>query len=420
MARIVLKFGGTSVGDIERIKNAARKVKAEVARGNEVAVVVSAMSGATNQLVKWVGEVSDLPDPREYDVVVATGEQVTIGLLALALQQEGVKSRSWGSWQLPIRTDDAHSKARIVEIETAEMARTMMAGEVPIVPGFQGVSPDGRVTTLGRGGSDTSAVALAAALKADRCDIYTDVDGVYTTDPRIVEKAQKIDRVTYEEMLEMASQGSKVLQTRSVELAMNHHVRVQVLSSFDAALGSDLPGTLVVDEDEIMAQGLEKSVVSGIAFSKDEAKVTVTHVPDRPGVAAAIFGPLAAANINVDMIVQNVSHDGTTDLSFTTSRADLAAARPVLEKIRAEIGARALEIDENVAKVSIVGAGIQNAPGYAARMFGTLADAKINIQMISTSEIRITCIVSESDAPRALQALHETFDLATPDAVDAE
>jgi aspartate kinase len=307
MARIVLKFGGTSVGTTDRIKNVARKVKAEVDRGNEVAVVVSAMSGATDQLVRWVNEIAPLHDPREYDVVVATGEQVTIGLLALALQQLGVNARSWVAWQLPIKTDSAFAKARIQEIDTRQMAENMVAGEVPIVPGFQGVAPDGRITTLGRGGSDTSAVALAAALKADRCDIYTDVDGVYTTDPRIVETARKIDKVTYEEMLEMASQGSKVLQTRSVELAMNHHVRVQVLSSFDEALGSDLPGTLVLDEEEIMAQGLEKSVVSGIAFAKDEAKITVTRVPDRPGVAAAIFGPLADANINVDMIVQNVS-----------------------------------------------------------------------------------------------------------------
>ncbi|HEY4169268.1 MAG TPA: aspartate kinase, partial [Reyranella sp.] len=272
MARIVLKFGGTSVGDTDRIKNVARKVKAEVDRGNEVAVVVSAMSGATNQLVKWVNEIAPLHDAREYDVVLATGEQVTIGLLAMALQQLEVNARSYVSWQIPIKTDSAYAKARIQNIETVDMIRRMAAGEVAIVPGFQGVSPEGRITTLGRGGSDTSAVALAAALKADRCDIYTDVDGVYTTDPRIVEKAQKIARVTYEEMLEMASQGSKVLQTRSVELAMNHHVRVQVLSSFDEALGSDLPGTLVVDEEEIMAQGLEKSVVSGIAFAKDEAK----------------------------------------------------------------------------------------------------------------------------------------------------
>ena len=287
MARIVLKFGGTSVGDTDRIKNVARKVKAEIHRGNEVAVVVSAMSGATNQLVKWVNEIAPLHDPREYDVVVATGEQVTIGLLAMALQQHGVKSRSWMS--LADADQDRRGPRQGAHPEHRRRStwpRAMAAGEVPIVPGFQGVSPEGRITTLGRGGSDTSAVALAAALKADRCDIYTDVDGVYTTDPRIVEKARKIDRVTYEEMLEMASQGSKVLQTRSVELAMNHHVRVQVLSSFDEALGSDLPGTLVVDEEEIMAQGLEKSVVSGIAFSKDEAKITVTRVADRPGVAA--------------------------------------------------------------------------------------------------------------------------------------
>jgi aspartate kinase len=412
MARIVLKFGGTSVGDVERIKNAARKVKGEVARGNQVAVVVSAMSGATNQLVKWVNEIAPLPDPREYDVVVATGEQVTIGLLALALQQEGVNSRSWVSWQLPIRTDDAHSKARIVEIDTAEMARSLDAGEVPIVPGFQGVSPDGRVTTLGRGGSDTSAVALAAALKADRCDIYTDVDGVYTTDPRIVEKAQKIDRVTYEEMLEMASQGSKVLQTRSVELAMNHHVRVQVLSSFDAALGSDLPGTLVVDEDEIMAQGLEKSVVSGIAFSKDEAKITVTRVADRPGVAAALFGPLAETNINVDMIVQNVSVDGSsTDITFTVPRADLARAVQRLEQAKSDLRFAEIKSDINVAKVSVIGVGMRSHAGVALKMFETLAAKGINIQVISTSEIKISVLVAAEYTELAVRALHTAYDL---------
>ena len=412
MARIVLKFGGTSVGDTERIKNAARKVKAEVARGNQVAVVVSAMSGATNQLVKWVGEIAPLPDPREYDVVVATGEQVTIGLLALALQQEGVKSRSWGSWQIPIRTDDAYSKARIVDIDTTEMAKSLAAGEVPIVPGFQGVSPEGRVTTLGRGGSDTSAVALAAALKADRCDIYTDVDGVYTTDPRIVDKARKIDRVTYEEMLEMASQGSKVLQTRSVELAMNHHVRVQVLSSFDAALGSDLPGTLVVDEDEIMAQGLEKSVVSGIAFSKDEAKVTVTHVPDRPGVAAAIFGPLAAANINVDMIVQNVSLDGSsTDITFTVPRADLARAVQRLEEAKPDLKFAEVKSDINVAKISVIGVGMRSHAGVALKMFETLAAKSINIQVISTSEIKVSVLVAAEYTELAVRALHTAYEL---------
>jgi aspartate kinase len=412
MARIVVKFGGTSVGDVGRIKNAALKVKAEVERGNQVAVVVSAMSGATNQLVKWVEEVAPLHDPREYDVVVSTGEQVTIGLMALALQQVGVKSRSWVSWQLPIRTDDAHGKARIVEIDTAGMSKAMEAGEVPIVPGFQGVSPDGRVTTLGRGGSDTSAVALAAALKAERCDIYTDVDGVYTSDPRIVDKAHKMDRVTYEEMLEMASLGSKVLQTRSVELAMNHHVRVQVLSSFDAAIGSDLPGTMVVDEDEIMAQGIEKSVVSGIAYSRDEAKVTVTRVADRPGVAAAIFGPLAAANINVDMIVQNVSLDGSsTDITFTVPRADLARAVEGLQKAKAELKFAEVKSDTHVTKLSVIGVGMRSHAGVALTMFETLAAKGINIQVISTSEIKVSVLVASEYTELAVRALHTAYEL---------
>jgi aspartate kinase len=412
MARIVLKFGGTSVGNTDRIKKVARTVKAEVERGNEVAVVVSAMSGTTNQLIKWVNEIAPLHDPREYDVIVATGEQITIGLLALALQQEGVKSRSWASWQIPIRTSDAHASARIIDIETVELLRAMAEGEVPIVPGFQGLSPDGRITTLGRGGSDTSAVALAAALKAERCDIYTDVDGVYTTDPRIVEKARKIDRVTYEEMLEMASQGSKVLQTRSVELAMNHHVRVQVLSSFDEALGSDLPGTLVVDEDEIMAQGLEKSVVSGIAFAKDEAKITVTRVADRPGVAAAIFGPLAEANINVDMIVQNVSLDGSsTDITFTVPRADLARAVERLEKARPDLKFAEIKSDTNVAKVSVIGVGMRSHAGVALKMFETLAAKGINIQVISTSEIKVSVLVAAEYTELAVRALHTAYEL---------
>ena len=412
MARIVLKFGGTSVGNTDRIKKVARTVKAETDRGNEVAVVVSAMSGTTNQLIKWVNEIAPMHDPREYDVIVATGEQVTVGLLALALQQEGVKSRSWASWQIPIRTTDAHAAARIIDIETAELLRTMALGEVPIIPGFQGLSPDGRTTTLGRGGSDTSAVALAAALKAERCDIYTDVDGVYTTDPRIVEKARKIDRVTYEEMLEMASQGSKVLQTRSVELAMNHHVRVQVLSSFDEALGSDLPGTLVVDEDEIMAQGLEKSVVSGIAFAKDEAKITVTRVADRPGVAAAIFGPLAEANINVDMIVQNVSLDGSsTDITFTVPRADLARAVERLDRARADLKFAEIKSDTNVAKVSVIGVGMRSHAGVALKMFETLAAKGINIQVISTSEIKVSVLVAAEYTELAVRALHTAYEL---------
>ena len=412
MARLVLKFGGTSVADPERIKNVAKRVKREVDAGHQVVVVVSAMSGTTNQLVKWVRDIAPLHDESEYDTVVATGEQVTIGLLALALQQVGVKSRSWASWQLPIKTDAAHEKARILEIDTTAMARTMDRGEVPIVPGFQGVAPDGRITTLGRGGSDTSAVALAAALKADRCDIYTDVDGVYTTDPRIVEKARKIDRVTYEEMLEMASQGSKVLQTRSVELAMNHHVRVQVLSSFDEALGSDLPGTMVVDEDEIMAQGIEKSVVSGIAFSKDEAKITVTRVADRPGVAAAIFGPLAEANINVDMIVQNVSLDGSsTDITFTVPRADLARAVQRLEQAKADLKFAEIKADTNVAKISVIGVGMRSHAGVALKMFQTLASKGINIGVISTSEIKVSVLVEAEYTELAVRALHTAYEL---------
>jgi len=412
MARIVLKFGGTSVGDTDRIKNVARKVKAEVLRGNQVAVVFSAMSGATNQLVKWVNDIAPLHDAAEYDVVLATGEQVTIGLLAMALQAEGVKARSWVSWQIPIRTDAAHAKARILDIKTSGIADSMAAGEVPIVPGFQGLAPDGRITTLGRGGSDTSAVALAAALKADRCDIYTDVDGVYTTDPRIVETARKIDKVTYEEMLEMASQGSKVLQTRSVELAMNHHVRVQVLSSFDEALGSDLPGTLVVDEDEIMVQGIEKSVVSGIAFAKDEAKITVTHVPDRPGVAAAIFGPLAEANINVDVIVQNVSLDGSsTDITFTVPRADLGRAVERLQKAKTELKFAEVKSDINVAKISVIGVGMRSHAGVALKMFETLAAKGINIQVISTSEIKVSVLVAAEYTELAVRALHTAYEL---------
>ncbi|MDD3446146.1 MAG: aspartate kinase, partial [Zavarzinia sp.] len=312
MARLVLKFGGTSVGNVERIKNVARRVKAVVDAGNEVAVVVSAMSGETNKLVGFCRDIAPLHDAREYDAVVASGEQVTAGLLAMALQELGVSARSWAGWQVPIETDGAHGAARIMRIDTSEIERRMKEGQVAVVAGFQGIGPDHRIATLGRGGSDTSAVALAAAMKADRCDIYTDVDGVYTTDPRIVERARKLDRITYEEMLEMASVGAKVLQIRSVEMAMKHRVRVQVLSSFE-----DKPGTLVVDEDEIV----EQELISGIAYSRDEAKVTVLKVSDRPGVAAAVFGPLADANVNVDMIVQNVSDDGsTTDVTFTVGK----------------------------------------------------------------------------------------------------
>jgi aspartate kinase len=406
MARIVMKFGGTSVADIERIKSVALKVQAEVERGNEVAVVVSAMAGVTNQLVDYCRKVSPLFDAREYDTVVATGEQVTSGLLAMALQANGVTARSWLGWQIPILTDDTHAKARITDIQTDTIVQRMQQGEVVVVAGFQGVSERRRITTLGRGGSDTSAVALAAALDAERCDIYTDVDGVYTTDPRIVSKARKIARISFEEMLEMASLGAKVLQTRSVEMAMKHRVRVQVLSSFGNALGSDLPGTLVVDEDELV----EQEVVSGIAYSRDEAKITLVAVPDKPGVAAGIFGPLAEAAVNVDMIVQNVSEDGTsTDMTFTVNRGDMARAAQVLEA--ANIGYRRMHTDDKVVKVSIIGMGMRSHAGVAQRMFKALADKGINIQVISTSEIKISVLISEDYTELAIRALHSAYGL---------
>lgn len=403
MARIVQKFGGTSVGDIDRIKNVTEKVKAEVARGNEVVVVVSAMSGVTNQLVDYCGEIAPLYEAREYDAVVASGEQVTSGLLAMALQADGVSARSWQGWQIPIRTDDVHGKARIVDIDPTELDGRLKRGEVAVVAGFQGISPQGRLTTLGRGGSDTSAVALAAALGADRCDIYTDVDGVYTSDPRIVRQARKLDKITYEEMLEMASLGTKVLQTRSVEMAMKHGVRVQVLSSF-----ADLPGTLVVDEEEIV----EQEIVSGIAYSRDEAKITLVNVADKPGVAASIFGPLAEAAINVDMIVQNVSEDGaSTDMTFTVGRADLDRAVDVLQQRQAELGHDYLLPDPNVVKVSVIGVGMRSHAGVAQTMFRTLAENGINIQVISTSEIKISVLVAEQYTELALRALHTAYGL---------
>ncbi len=403
MARIVMKFGGTSVGDIDRIKNVAGRVQAEVGRGNEVAVVVSAMSGVTNQLVDWCRLIAPLHDSGEYDTVVATGEQVTIGLLAIALQELGVPARSWCGWQVPILTDGVHGKARISSIDTAEMVRRMQDGQVAVVAGFQGLGPDQRITTLGRGGSDTSAVALAAALKADRCDIYTDVDGVYTTDPRIVKSARKLDKITYEEMLELASVGAKVLQTRSVEMAMKHRVRVQVLSSF-----VDAPGTLVCDEEEIV----EKELVSGIAYSRDEAKVTLVRVPDRPGIAAGIFGPLADAAINVDMIVQNVSEDGKfTDLTFTVGKTDLERARKVIEAARDALSYERLAADPNVVKVSVIGVGMRSHAGIAQKMFQTLASEGINIQVISTSEIKISVLIEEKYTELALRALHTAYGL---------
>lgn len=402
MARIVQKFGGTSVADIERIKSVARRVKREVDAGNEVAVVVSAMAGVTNQLVAWTNAFGGLPDAREYDIVVASGEQVTAGLTALALQELGLAARSFLGWQVPIQTDGSHGKARIEAIPTAAMLEVMTKGQVAVVAGFQGVGPGARITTLGRGGSDTSAVALAAALGAERCDIFTDVDGVYTTDPRIVAKAKKLDKITYEEMLELASLGAKVLQTRSVELAMNHRVRVQVLSSF-----SDAPGTLVVDEDEIV----EKQVVSGIAYSRDEAKVTLVKVPDRPGIAAAIFGPLTDHAVNVDMIVQNVAEDGTTDLTFTVTKADLARTVKVLEECRGTLGFKALKPDPDVVKISVIGVGMRSHAGVAQLMFKTLAEKGINIEVISTSEIKVSVLIAEEYTELALRALHTAYGL---------
>jgi len=402
-----MKFGGTSVAELDRIRNVARRIKREVDAGNEVAVVVSAMSGATNQLVAWCQALSPLHDAREYDAVVATGEMVTAGLMAIALQDIGVDARSWQGWQIPLRTDGAHGRARIDSIEGDLLISRMQGGQVPIVAGFQGVGPDNRITTLGRGGSDTSAVALAAALKADRCDIYTDVDGVYTTDPRIVPRARKLPRIAYEEMLELASVGAKVLQTRSVELAMKERVRVQVLSSFSDADGGDLPGTLVVDEDEIV----EKEIVAGIAYSRDEAKLTVKRVPDRPGIAAGIFGPLSEAGINVDMIVQNISDDGTTDMTFTLSRADLPRAQAKLAEHQKAIGYSELLSDSHVAKISVVGVGMRSHAGVAATMFRTLAEKSINIQVISTSEIKVSVLIGADYTELAVRALHTAYGL---------
>jgi aspartate kinase len=402
MARLVMKFGGTSVADLDRIRNVALRVKREVDAGHEVAVVVSAMAGVTNQLVAWCQALSPLHDAREYDAVVATGEEVTSGLTAIALQTLGVDARSWQGWQIPVMTDGAHGKARVESIAGEELIRRMQAGQVPVVAGFQGIGPDNRVTTLGRGGSDLSAVALAAALKADRCDIFTDVDGVYTTDPRIVPKARKLPRIAYEEMLEMASLGAKVLQTRSVELAMKERVRVQVLSSFE-----DKPGTLVVDEDEIV----EKELVSGIAYSRDEAKVTLRHVPDRPGVAAAVFGSLADAHVNVDMIVQNVSAEGTTDMTFTVGKADLPRAMDTLGGKREAIGYAELSADAGVAKISVVGIGMRSHAGVANTMFQALAARGINIEVITTSEIKISVLIREDATELAVRALHAAYGL---------
>ena len=418
MARIVMKFGGTSMAGIERIRSVAARVKREVEAGNEVAVVVSAMAGETDRLVGFCREASSLYDPREYDVVVAAGEQITSGLLAIALQAAGVQARSWLGWQLPIHTDDAHAKARIGTIETDALLASMAAGEVAVIPGFQGRSEDGRVTTLGRGGSDTSAVAVAAAVKADRCDIYTDVDGVYTTDPRIVPRARKLAKVTYEEMLELASVGAKVLQTRSVGLAMKEQVRVQVLSSFtgeDAPMADTLPGTMIVGEEEI--DDVERQLITGIAHDKNEAKITLTSVPDKPGAVAAIFEPLAAANINVDMIIQNIAHNhGSTDVTFTVPSADLARSLEALNQGREAIGFGELVHDTRVAKISVVGVGMRSHAGVASTMFTTLGERGINIQAIATSEIKVSVLIEEDYTELAVRVLHTAYGLDAEDA----
>lgn len=417
MARLVLKFGGTSVADVDRIRNVARHVKREVDAGHQVAVVLSAMAGKTNELVAWCKEAAPMHDAREYDVVVASGEQVTVGLLAIVLQSMGVDARSWCGWQVPIMTSGVHGSARIQNIDGAHLIERLEQGQVAVIAGFQGLGPDNRITTLGRGGSDTSAVAVAAAVKADRCDIYTDVDGVYTTDPRIVkEKARRLDRISYEEMLESASLGAKVLQTRSVELAMVHRVPVLVRSSFDDPDGPQPslegpftgPGTLVCDEDEIV----EQHIVSGIAYSKDEAKITLRRVADKPGIAAAVFGPLAEANINVDMIVQDVSEDGrTTDVTFTVPVADFERAKKVIEGAKGTIEYEELSGSTDVVKVSVIGIGMRSHAGVAAKMFSALAERGINIQLISTSEIKVSVLIDAAYTELAVRTLHSVYGL---------
>ncbi|MEG3089037.1 aspartate kinase [Sphingomonas sp. PB4P5] len=422
MARIVMKFGGTSMAGTERIRIVAARVKREVEAGNQVAVVVSAMAGETDRLVNFCREASSLYDPREYDVVVSAGEQITSGLLAIALQAVGLKARSWMGWQLPIRTSDGHASARIGEIDTTGLIASLERGEVAVIPGFQGVASGERVTTLGRGGSDTSAVAMAAAMKADRCDIYTDVDGVYTTDPRIVPRARKLKRVTYEEMLELASVGAKVLQTRSVGLAMKEKVRVQVLSSFvdeHAPLGDAEPGTLIVSEEDL--GDMERQLITGIAHDKNEAKITLTNVPDKPGAVAAIFAPLADANINVDMIIQNIAHlkgqaAPSTDVTFTVPGADLARSLDVLGHAQSSIGYADLVHDTRVAKISVVGVGMKSHAGVASTMFKTLGERGINILAITTSEIKVSVLIEEDYTELAVRVLHTAYGLDAEDA----
>ena len=414
MARIVMKFGGTSVANIERIKNVARHVKREVDAGHEVAVVVSAMAGKTNELVGWTREASPMHDAREYDVVVASGEQVTAGLLAITLQSMGINARSWLGWQIPISTDNTHGAARITNIDGSALIERFKEGQVAVIAGFQGLAPDNRISILGRGGSDTSAVAIAAAVKADRCDIYTDVDGVYTTDPRIEPKARRLPKIAFEEMLEMASLGAKVLQVRSVELAMVHKVRTFVRSSFEdpdaPGMGDPInpPGTLICDEDEIV----EQQVVSGIAFAREEAQISLRRLADRPGISAAIFGPLAEQHVNVDMIVQNISEDGSkTDMTFTVPSGDVQKAVAALEKNKKDIGFDVIQSETELAKVSIIGIGMRSHTGVAATAFKALAEKGINIRAITTSEIKISILIDNAYTELAVRTLHSVYGL---------
>ncbi|BAN69308.1 aspartate kinase [endosymbiont of unidentified scaly snail isolate Monju] len=403
MALIVQKYGGTSVGTVERIQNVARRVKKRRDAGDDVVVVVSAMSGETNRLIALASEITDTPDPRELDVLVTTGEQVTIALLSMALQAIGCDARSYTGAQVRILTDSAHGKARISDIDDVRVHADLKAGRVVVVAGFQGVDEHGNITTLGRGGSDTTAVAMAAALKADECQIFTDVDGVYTTDPRVEPRARKLDRITFEEMLEMASLGSKVLQIRSVEFAGKYNVPLRVLSSFE----EEGEGTLITFEEE----GVEAAKISGIAFNRDEAKLTIRGVPDQPGVAYEILGPIGDANIEVDMIVQNIANDGTTDFTFTVNRGEFAKAKAILEQIASELGAREVIGDDKIVKISLVGVGMRSHAGIASKMFETLSKEGINIQMISTSEIKISVVVDEKYLELGVRALHEAFGL---------
>ncbi len=404
MALLVQKYGGTSVASIERIQAVADKVAQSCKAGNQLIVVLSAMSGVTNKLLDWADQVQSAPDDRELDVLLSTGEQTTIALLAMALQERGCKARSFTGWQVRILTDEAHGRARIVDIEQEHIRASLEKGEVVVVAGFQGINESGAITTLGRGGSDTTAVALAAALKADECQIFTDVDGVYTTDPRVVENARRLDSITFEEMLEMSSLGAKVLQIRSVEFASKYNVPLRVLSSFE-----DGPGTFIGAEDETM---MEMPLISGIAFTRDETKLSILGVPDIPGMAHQVFGPISAAGIEVDVIVQNVGNDKTNDITFTVQRKDTAKAQKILEGIAQEIGAEEVQVDDKVAKLSLVGVGMRSHAGIASRMFETLANESINIQLITTSEIKISIVIEEKYLELAVRALHDAFDLA--------